>query len=102
MTIGSDTYIHDMLTVCGAENIFGDSDERYPSVTLDEVRSRDPRVVLLPDEPYPFSVKHAPDVIEALGDIRILYVDGKDICWYGPRIAPAIRSIRQSLREGQD
>src|SRR3989449_4045443 len=36
MTINGDTYIHDMLKVCGARNIFADRPERYPTVTLHE------------------------------------------------------------------
>jgi ABC-type Fe3+-hydroxamate transport system substrate-binding protein len=40
MTINRDTYIHDMLSVCGARNIFADRPERYPTVTLDEVAAR--------------------------------------------------------------
>jgi ABC-type Fe3+-hydroxamate transport system substrate-binding protein len=94
MTIGADTYIHDMLRVCGGDNVFADSLERYPEVTLDEVRAREPDVILLPDEPYPFEEKHKAEVIEALGPVRIYLMDGKDLCWYGPRIGPAIRSLR--------
>jgi hypothetical protein len=35
MTIGPDTYVHDLLAVCGAANVFGESTARYPTVTLD-------------------------------------------------------------------
>src|SRR5207244_4301419 len=50
MTVGADTYVHDMLTVCGGRNVFGDRPERYPTVTLDEVAARRPAVILLRDE----------------------------------------------------
>ncbi len=30
MTINRDTYIHDLLRVCGADNVFADRDRRYP------------------------------------------------------------------------
>src|SRR2546430_11821695 len=30
MTINADTYVHDMLAVCGGRNVFGDRPDRYP------------------------------------------------------------------------
>jgi len=61
MTVGADTYVHDMLTVCGGRNVFGDRPERYPTVTLDEVAARRPAVILLPDEPFRFRRVHVKD-----------------------------------------
>jgi ABC-type Fe3+-hydroxamate transport system substrate-binding protein len=54
MTVGADTYIHDVLRVCGGANVFADAAARYPVVTLDDVAARRPHVILLPDEPYRF------------------------------------------------
>ena len=98
MTIGPDTYVHDVLRVCGGENVYGDSAERYPRIELADVRARGPEVVLLPDEPYRFGEKHVPEVIENLGETRIFLVDGKRLCWYGPRIPESIRAVRRILR----
>jgi len=97
MTIGPDTYMHDCLRACGAENVYGGSPERYPAIELAGVAERRPEVVLLPDEPYRFGAKHVPEVIETLGDIRIYLVDGKSLCWYGPRIGPALVEVQRLL-----
>jgi ABC-type Fe3+-hydroxamate transport system substrate-binding protein len=97
MTIGADTYMHDFLRVCGADNVYGGASDRYPVIDLREVAGRRPEVVLLPDEPYPFAPKHVPEVIETLGDVRIYLVDGKSLCWYGPRIGPALAEIQKLL-----
>jgi len=97
MTIGPDTYMHDFLRVCGADNVYGEASVRYPVINLPDVASRQPEVVLLPDEPYPFAPKHVPEVIEALGEVRIYVVDGKSLCWYGPRIGPALAEIQKIL-----
>ncbi len=56
MSVGSDTYVHDVLRICGGENVCG-SYTRYPVVGLQEVEELQPEVVLLPDEPYPFSAE---------------------------------------------
>jgi len=98
MTINGDTYIHDMLRVCGARNIFADRPERYPTVTLDEMAARRPAVILLPDEPFRFRRAHLADFevyteVPAVRDGRIHLVDGKPFSWHGPRIAEALRTL---------
>lgn len=97
MTIGPDTYMHNFLRVCGAENVYGGSAERYPTIELAGVPELGPEVALLPDEPYRFGRKHVPEVIGALGDLRIYLVDGKSLCWYGPRIGPALAELQRLL-----
>ncbi len=98
MTVNRDTYIHDMLRVCGGANVFADAPARYPTVTLDEVAARRPAVVLLPDEPYRFRAAHVKE-LAALADVpavragRVRLVDGKPFSWHGPRIAEALRTI---------
>ena len=91
MTIGRDTYVHDMLGVCGGANVFADRPARYPTVTLDELVARRPAVILLPDEPFRFRQSHVADC--AACQARVHLVDGKPFSWHGPRIAEALRSI---------
>lgn len=104
MSINRDTYIHDVLRTCGAENIFADKTDRYPTISLAEVADRDAEVILLPDEPYPFHSRHLvdfqpfADVIPALQTGRVHLVDGKLLSWYGPRIGESLRMIRSLVR----
>jgi ABC-type Fe3+-hydroxamate transport system substrate-binding protein len=100
MTIGPDTYIHDVLHVCGADSVYADATDRYPQIDLDEVAARRPEIVLLPDEPYRFSEKHIPEVIGKLPGARIRLVDGKMLSWYGPRIAESLRQL-QAIVHGE-
>lgn len=97
MTIGPDTYMHDFLRVCGAENVYGRTPGRYPEVDLSEVAALRPDAILLPDEPYRFTPVHIPEVIGATGIQRIYVVDGKMLCWYGPRIAESLRELQRLL-----
>lgn len=102
MTIGPDTYIHDFISACGGANVFAGSGERYPATGLDEVERLAPDVILLPDEPYPFSAKHVPELmtrreVPAVRDERIYLVEGKHLCWYGPRIAGSLRFMQRLL-----
>ena len=98
MTIARDTYVHDMLTVCGGENVFADRPVRYPTVTLDEVAAARPQVILLPDEPYRFRRVHLADFAPlaetpALQAGRVHFVDGKLLSWYGARIGAALAEL---------
>jgi ABC-type Fe3+-hydroxamate transport system substrate-binding protein len=100
MTVGHDTYAHDVLRLCGGENVFGGR-ARYPTVTAEEVEAARPEVVLLPDEPYPFS---APDLagfydldVPAARSDRVHLVDGKLLTWYGPRMAGSLVQLAALL-----
>jgi len=97
MTIGADTYVHDLLATCGGVNVFGDR-TRYPTVTLDEVAARRPEVILLPDEPFRFRRAHLADfepypAVPAVRGGRIHLVDGKPFSWHGPRLADALTKL---------
>jgi ABC-type Fe3+-hydroxamate transport system substrate-binding protein len=102
MTVGPNTYMHDFIAACGGLNIFNERHERYPLSDLDEVARRAPEVILLPDEPYPFSRKHVSELTEyrympAVRNDRIYLLEGKHLCWYGPRIAGSLRYVQGLL-----
>lgn len=101
MSVGSDTYVHDVLKTCGGENACGAS-TRYPAVTLEEIEALRPEIVLLPDEPYPFSAEDLPEFyaldIPAARSDRIHLVDGKLLTWYGPRMAGSLMQLAALLR----
>ena len=89
MTIGNDTFIHDMLRRCGLHNIFGDV-TRYPQVTIETLRNKNCRLLLLSSEPYPFKENHIAELQEQLPGTKILLVDGEMFSWYGSRLKKAI------------
>jgi len=105
MSVGSDTYAHDLIELCGGENVFaGQRERRYPIVRLSEIEAASPEVVLLPDEPYRFG----PAEVELLGALRIPAaasgrihcLDGTLVSWYGPRIGRAIETLGALLDPG--
>ncbi len=100
MSVGHDTYAHDVLRVCGGENVCGGS-VRYPVVSPEEIEALRPEVILLPDEPYPFSAEdlgefYALDTPAVRSD-RIYLIDGKLLTWYGPRMAGSLSQLSALL-----
>jgi ABC-type Fe3+-hydroxamate transport system substrate-binding protein len=99
MVVGDDTYAHDLITLCGGENLFvGVGERRYPRVTLAEIEAASPELILLPDEPYAFGHRDAQELgaldVPAAHAGRIHLIDGTLVSWYGPRILPAIETLR--------
>jgi ABC-type Fe3+-hydroxamate transport system substrate-binding protein len=102
MVVGSDTFTGDLAARLGLDNVFGGHRERYPHVTLDDLAAGQPDVVILPDEPYPFSLADGP---EAFPRHRVVLVEGRNLTWYGPslrtartQLAGQIAAARQDLR----
>jgi ABC-type Fe3+-hydroxamate transport system substrate-binding protein len=94
MTLSGDTYGSSLLASIGVANVFADAVERYPTVTLDEVRAREPDVVLAPSEPYPFAERHVP-LFD--GVAPVVLVDGQDLFWWGSRTPAARERLQSSL-----
>ena len=85
MSIGRDTFIHDLMGRAGFGNLFADR-ERYPEVSVHELHERGCRLLLLSSEPYPFAEKHIRELQEQLPDTTIRLVDGEMFSWYGSRL----------------
>ncbi|MFW5748964.1 MAG: helical backbone metal receptor [Chloroflexota bacterium] len=123
MTFNEDTYIHDLLRVCGGMNVFAgrarrfplsadlgeadpyDADDprvagrdtRYPRVTLAEVEAAQPDVILLPSEPFAFTEAHIPIFtaldVPAARNNRVHLIDGSYLTWHGTRVAYALNIL---------
>ncbi|MGZ4690093.1 MAG: helical backbone metal receptor [Acidimicrobiia bacterium] len=98
MTMRSDTYGASLLAVLGWENAFSGSDaeDRYPALTLEELAGFAPELVLLPDEPYPFSDRHLAEVETGVPDARVALADGRDLFWWGIRTPGALERLSRA------
>ena len=96
MTIGDDTFISDMMQKAGFKNVFAQLN-RYPQITVEEIRKLSPEFVLLSSEPFPFKQKHADALQQQLPDSKIILVDGEMFSWYGSRMLDAAEYFRTLL-----
>jgi len=99
MTINRDTYVHSVLELLGCTNPWADHEDRYPSLTVDDVQSADPDLVCLSSEPFPFDEKHIAEfaqefpMLAAVQQSRVYVDDGTFYCWYGTRWVRALESF---------
>lgn len=92
MTIGGDTYIHDVMEHWNLDNIFS-GEKRYPKIPLDELANYNPELILLSSEPFPFKEKHLPEVQQACPNARVLLVEGEWFSWYGSYMLRAFERL---------
>jgi ABC-type hemin transport system substrate-binding protein len=97
MSLAVDTYGASLLDLLGVDNVFADSLDRYPEVTLAEVAARAPNLVVLPSEPYAFGERHVHEVQAVVQGVPIVLVDGRDLFWWGIRTPDAAARLRAAL-----
>jgi ABC-type Fe3+-hydroxamate transport system substrate-binding protein len=95
MVVGSRTFSGDLLSGLGLTNAFASSAERYPRADLEELRSSEADLVLLPDEPYLFTADDGP---EAFPGTPSVLVSGRALTWYGPSLATARSTLLRQIR----
>lgn len=102
MVVGSATFTGDIAARLGLDNVFGDDPGRYPHVSLDDLEARRPELIVLPDEPYPFSADDGPEMFP---NQRVALADGRSLTWYGPSLVSArtrliaqVEAARPALR----
>ncbi|HEX7756975.1 MAG TPA: helical backbone metal receptor [Niabella sp.] len=94
MTVGGDTFINDLLSKAGFNNLFR-SHFRYPTVDPDALLTLAPQKILLSSEPFPFREKHAQQLKPLFPHSEIVLVDGELFSWYGSRLLKAPAYFRQ-------
>jgi ABC-type Fe3+-hydroxamate transport system substrate-binding protein len=120
MTLNAETFGSDVLARIGIENVFGDRhrlyplaadlgkaapqdaagrDDRYPRITLDEIRARGAELIILPDEPHAFSAADEALLHDTLPAAKVVRVNGKDLFWYGAWTIDAIGRLREQLAQ---
>lgn len=83
MTVGSDTFINEVIVRLGFENLFKDR-TRYPEISVEELKDAD--LIFLSSEPFPFQQKHIDELQIELPNKEIVLVDGEAFSWFGTHL----------------
>ena len=92
MSIAGSTYASSLLAAVGIGNVYADSDQPYPTMTLEDAARRRPGHVLAPSEPYSFGERHRAELEQVA---PVTFVDGRDLFWWGSRTPGAMHRLRQ-------
>ncbi|HSB92724.1 MAG TPA: helical backbone metal receptor [Flavitalea sp.] len=98
MAAGGHTYINDMLQHSGLQNVFASTD-RYPRISVDDLKNAELDTLLLSSEPYPFAERDIEEFSKDLPGIRIKLVDGEMFSWYGSRMLKAAKYFQELIAE---
>lgn len=98
MSVGNRSFIHEVITLAGGQNIFADLDDNYPTVSPEAVAQKNPQVILYPDDHgtaiavrEQFNLRPGWSKIAALQEDRIYGVDSDLFTRPGPRVAQAVQ-----------
>ena len=99
MTISCGTFPAEMIAGSGGRSIFSERPEPYPRHSLEEALSRDPDVVLLPDEPYAFgeAERHLFVQTRAYRGGAVRCVEGRWAAWYGTRMPVGLARLHEAI-----
>lgn len=103
MGVGRDTFVHDVLTTFGVDNVAAGASARYPELDPAGLVANGLNVVLLASEPWAFDAGDLADLASRrlFGTSRLLLCDGRDFCWHGTHMAvglPRAAELLESLR----
>ncbi len=99
MSFNRDTYLHHLLVAAGADNVCAGFEDRYPVVPDEQIGELRPDLVLLPSEPFEFSVAHQSEILRSgtFPGCQVLLVNGRDYTWHGSMTGAALGRIHDFL-----
>lgn len=93
MVVASDTYISAMMQRMGIVNV-APLEPRYPTVSVDDMKTLKPDLLLLSTEPYPFRRRDADRLRQEWdGAPPMLRIDGQLMSWYGTMLTKAAKEM---------
>lgn len=85
MLAAENTYINYILNYVGLSNVASHLN-RYPEVSIEQLKQLNPDWCLLSSEPFPFKQKHCREIEKNLSETKAMVVDGEMFSWYGSRL----------------
>ncbi len=91
MTIGRGSFLHQIVTLAGGRNVFGDLATPDAPVSLEAIARRDPDLILTTSESPAFARRPEWQVVTAVRQRRFVSVTGSQFSRPSPRAPEAIR-----------
>jgi iron complex transport system substrate-binding protein len=108
MSAGPGTFVDEIITLAGGENIFNDATTSWPTVSSEEIITKDPDVMLFPDTYMGagyYDLADVPNrpgwsVITAVQNDALYEVVEDTVVRSGPRVVDAIEAIAPLIHPG--
>ena len=104
-TVGSDNWNATLIKDCNGDNIFKDTDTPYPVVSLENVLSKNPEVIIIPHHSGSVNVKkdlwNKWKYIKAVKQRRIFTLDGDLLHRFGPRAIEGLKLLCEAIDNGR-
>ena len=101
MSVGTSSFINDVIVKAGGENIFADLTDAYPMVSEESIISREPAVIIIPAssglEPSAVGLRNGWSDIPAVKNGKVFVVDDNVYTRPGPRIADVVVELSERL-----
>ncbi|WP_417785447.1 ABC transporter substrate-binding protein [Tenacibaculum sp.] len=94
MIAANNTFINHLLELNKFENIYA-NEVRYPEVNLKDIHKKNPELILLSSEPFPFKEKHIIEIKQYTNNSTPILVDGEYFSWYGSRLLKAFDYFKE-------
>lgn len=98
MCVGANTFVDDMLQRCNLENVFS-THGRYPEIMEVDLTAKQPEVILLSSEPYPFKDTDKQALQLICPNSKIEIVEGELFSWYGSRLLKSVDYFTALLKK---
>ena len=102
MSVGTTSFIHDVIVKAGGENIFADLTDAYPMVSEESIISREPAVILIPASSgmaaSAVGLRNGWGDIPAVKNARVFVIDDNVYTRPGPRVADVVLELSELLK----
>jgi iron complex transport system substrate-binding protein len=101
VVIGGGSFVSQIVSIAGGDNVYGASPERSPQVTLEDVVRRDPDVILIgPERRQRYLTDPRWQTLRAVRQGRVLPLDTAIVWRASTRLGEAAASIARQLHPG--
>jgi iron complex transport system substrate-binding protein len=101
LVIGGGSFVSQVVSIAGGENVYGSMPERSPQVTLEDVVRRDPDVILVGPERRQRYLTHPRwQALRAVREGRVLALDTAVVWRASTRLGESATSIARLLHPG--
>ncbi len=105
-SIAPGSFMHELLTTAGGENIFADATNPYPQVSAEQIVDGDPQIIVMSNAAYGTTVESLRgrtgwQDITAVRDQQVFPIDDDLVSRPGPRAVDGLEVLARLLHPGQ-